>query len=655
MRQIVIGIVIQGKDEAGPALRKAGEGAKGFNNETERGGKKADEAEKKTGGFAKTLRTLNSAVMLAEKAWRLLNATVGAAIVKSIESRSAFDANGRALSDLQRSTGSLQRSVGDVLVPILASFGKAFQPLIDGVRGWMDANRELVASELAGWLAKIGKLLTGVIAFAVINTARAFAGLYEVFLALKLVGDRVFEGVLQGLSQFMAEAGPVVDILMPGMSAAFRDAQRAIDDNAAAFGRAGDAAQRSILETDAKLTALEGSVRKVEAALDQALDKGAGGASARAAQAISRLTGTTDFYTQSLIQSKLQSIEFSNSQEEIARTISGLAASITKTEEEARALEPSLHKAFGQMRADNMLSDFGKLERGIHHTFEKNAEDIKNFDQKLHTMSGLDVLLKTLKLVSKGTLTAKEGFGVLADYVKENADGIASTLSGNLMGAFEQIAEGTKTAAQAFADMGTAILKMIGETLLQMLISWGIEQGIMEAKKALGLTTEAELAAAKVAGAATGTAATTASATTEIAANSAVAQSGALAANAGIPFVGIALGIAAAAMIAGIIAGLVTSFADGGWVGGGTPGRDSVPALLMPGEYVETRAEARAMRGPGGLLTGGAPASPPARSSGGGGGGTTVYQMALPMSAAEIERFHRDTVLPAQSRVRRRV
>ncbi len=50
---------------------------------------------------------------------------------------------------------------------------------------------------------------------------------------------------------------------------------------------------------------------------------------------------------------------------------------------------------------------------------------------------------------------------------------------------------------------------------------------------------------------------------------------------------------------AGVIG--VAGFASGGGVTGGTPGKDSVPAMLMPGEWVMTRNEVAAMGGFGGM------------------------------------------------------
>jgi hypothetical protein len=83
------------------------------------------------------------------------------------------------------------------------------------------------------------------------------------------------------------------------------------------------------------------------------------------------------------------------------------------------------------------------------------------------------------------------------------------------------------------------------------------------------------------------------SATTVINAAAAKAIAEALAGTAGIPFVGLALGAAAAAVVSGLIKAQLNEFATGGMVTGGTPGRDSVPAVLMPGERVLTRSQAR--------------------------------------------------------------
>jgi len=48
---------------------------------------------------------------------------------------------------------------------------------------------------------------------------------------------------------------------------------------------------------------------------------------------------------------------------------------------------------------------------------------------------------------------------------------------------------------------------------------------------------------------------------------------------------------------------VIPGFSSGGWVTGGVPGRDSVPAMLTPGEYVLNTSQARSFASGGGAAT----------------------------------------------------
>lgn len=240
------------------------------------------------------------------------------------------------------------------------------------------------------------------------------------------------------------------------------------------------------------------------------------------------------------------------------------------------------------------------------------------------------------------------------DETRATAESVGGTIVSSLSSAFQSLASGSQTAGEAFGSMFAGFGVMIAEYVASLGAAWVVEQGIMLAKQALGIETAAVVTGAAVAGKATESAVAVSTATTEIAAASAAGQAEAIAAHAGIPFAGIAIGLGVAAAIAALIGGLATNFATGGWVTGGVPGRDSVPAMLMPGEYVESVDEARSRRG-------GGPGLGPRGSSGssGGGGGTTVinnnFGTLYPLSRAELERFHRDNVIPAQTRLGSRV
>jgi hypothetical protein len=113
---------------------------------------------------------------------------------------------------------------------------------------------------------------------------------------------------------------------------------------------------------------------------------------------------------------------------------------------------------------------------------------------------------------------------------------------------------------------------------------------------------------------------------------------------AGIPIIGPILGAAAASVALGIVRGYVgqlPAYATGGEVRGGVPGRDSVMAMLTPGERVLTVQENREMKRGGGQ-------SQPVNQS------TNVsISMAMPMQRADIDRYIRDTITPSVKRLRR--
>jgi hypothetical protein len=95
---------------------------------------------------------------------------------------------------------------------------------------------------------------------------------------------------------------------------------------------------------------------------------------------------------------------------------------------------------------------------------------------------------------------------------------------------------------------------------------------------------------------------------------------------------------AAAAAMFGLIRGFIAmgmeGMAEGGLVRGGVSGKDSVPKMLMPGEFVLTKEQTDSLRAGGG----------------GGLGSQTVnieLNSTMPQSRAEIKRFVRQNVVPA--------
>lgn len=151
-------------------------------------------------------------------------------------------------------------------------------------------------------------------------------------------------------------------------------------------------------------------------------------------------------------------------------------------------------------------------------------------------------------------------------------------------------------------------------------------------------------------------------ATTAVTANATSAAAGAASAVAGIPIVGPVLAVAAMATIFAVVRGLLTNLAEGGLITGGTPGRDSVPAMLMPGELVLPVPVVRSIAKTMGMSSGGQVA--PLHLQGGGvvspaaqvspvAPVTIQFQSLIPPDRTEFARIQRDVVLPTTRQLRR--
>jgi hypothetical protein len=225
-------------------------------------------------------------------------------------------------------------------------------------------------------------------------------------------------------------------------------------------------------------------------------------------------------------------------------------------------------------------------------------------------------------------------------YSERAAGGIVNTFSSM----YDDMTQGGMTWQEAAAKQTKLIARMAVEEAARFAIAEGIKQA------AIILTGETQVASATlgttavVTGAAAGTTATVVAADTKIAADTATMVAGATAAYSGIPFVGIGLAAAAIASFIAIIAAF-KKFATGGEVTGGTPGRDSVPALLTPGEYVLSVPAVQQMRKMLSMPDTGGPryaqGGPVSGRSRGSGSHTTIVlrnEVVIPAEKATIKR-----------------
>lgn len=213
---------------------------------------------------------------------------------------------------------------------------------------------------------------------------------------------------------------------------------------------------------------------------------------------------------------------------------------------------------------------------------------------------------------------------------QRTVQGFVSNGLGSLYSEMRGVFAGTQDLGSAMQNLGGSVV----ESLAQIGIGITAQKASMALLKALGVTAAAaDLGVAKT------------TAASQINASAATAAAAAFAAYAGIPVVGPALGAAAAAAAYAQTAAWAgaLAFARGGEVPG-FGSRDSVPAMLTPGEYVLPRSVVQDIRS----------GSPPGPVSGGGGSGGNVT-IVLPKSTIPATEAQMEEQLRGAARVLERM
>lgn len=242
----------------------------------------------------------------------------------------------------------------------------------------------------------------------------------------------------------------------------------------------------------------------------------------------------------------------------------------------------------------------------------------------------LDLEINEHKRHSAETKTLQDAQRKEIEQTRQTVQGFVSNGLGSLYSEMRGVFAGTQDLGTAMKNLGGSVL----ESLAQIGIGIAAQKASMALLQALGTTAAAaDLGVAKT------------TAASQINASAATAAAAAFAAYAGIPVVGPALGAAAAAAAYAQTLGWVgaLAFARGGEVPG-FGSRDSVPAMLTPGEYVLPRSVVQDIRS----------GSPPGPVSGGGGSGGNVT-IVLPKSTIPATEAQMEEQLRGAARVLERM
>lgn len=587
---------------------------------------------------------------------------LGRAFVDSVQQGVAFQSEFAPLRvGFEESASRMKTAfagISSVALPAVIGFQKAIGDALTELSGFIDQNRELVATDIAGWAADGARFVVGAFGTAVSLASKSINGLrmayHEVASFVSFVqGDSkaqdMHEGAAAKALSDMNKIDATIDSLTKKADSYIGKAVKVAGEMAKATVSPVDPEMeaRRTAEFDHQLALRLGIIQRngnTEQAIEQALvlqhevfeEKKRSTTRDRARQEQMQLIALG----QLIHTLEMRRVAEAEQRSALLKQLSdGVAA--TELENLQRVAEQEgRDQDHRNMLRDREVADFqdkiGRMESGF-----GKAQAEMTLASKLQSERRLALeqgnIERAQKLDEEAIQARKAAYVETFDTVKS----IASTVVASVKSFVKAGLDGTKDMGQVAIGIVSSIGEAIIDKLLAMFVSFISEQ-IAEL-----LTKSALQASVGVAAAAS-----------NIAAEAAVAGASAVAATAAIPIVGPALAPAAGAAayaeamsFQGFLA--AAAMADGGLVIGGAIGRDSVPAMLMPGEYVVTAAQVRQN-----VAAGRAPDdSGPARRGGGGGGAglavTVVQHNTVPMSQAELDRRIADAIIPSIQRIAR--
>lgn len=535
----------------------------------------------------------NQALSLTRKTLRILELGIQATIGKSLELRSGFDLGKRALFDFGKDVEKLQAELGNILVPLLVAFAEAFGPIITATTMWLKNNRELISTGLADWIVGIGNFLNTVLTPAIKYLTVVWNYWATIVRIVQLIATKFFEKISEAVGFVI---GKVRLLAQWFQDLPFADKFGEAAEEVAEFAK-------GLVESVDVSSYLPAAVREIWAEVKQGVDDTVSAWASMDAASAAITTGLLAFKK----NTKEAGSATVSTNKELLHTLSILRSIQTVAERE------------------KMLTDL------VLDLKEKNLTRVAEVEQKFwdqhNALFDQGVEAEAYRIGElTDTFAQAEAYKTLAAKVESEARLARAERD------FEREKQLKQQAVQLDRQRVQS-LKATADKMTDFFFALGAAaaKGGDEAAEAIkGIFTSLLLEMAKVA-----------------ASKIFFAILSLISGGVG-GFLGDALGFLFGGADGGLVkaanGGLVQTFAGGGPVYGGTPGQDSVPALLMPGEYVipanQVRENVRSGRAP----------DDSGRAGGGGGSVTVNVNAGFAPSRSQIQDVTNRAIAPSVRR-----
>ena len=504
-REVEFGIRVKVADDGSVTFEEIGEAAEDMGEDIEDG---ADKGESALSAMSLAVTGLNSLLELSQQVWSTVSDAISGATSAALEQRSETDKQRKDWEKLFGTMDRIQVLLGDILIPIILGVADAFEDTTGALELYIGQNKELIGTKTIEFLVTTGKILTSVVATSLLLTAQAWFGWKEIIIATEVIVNQFFKLILDGSSeailamQFLAEAVGADDLV--NSLAVLRGEVKLLGNE---FELSGDKALGELAKEAAALKAFEKTINDVQDAIIAGIDTAAVNAFKRLREEVKKVNPDLEK------QKKLL--------EEIARLMRveyGIAfdAMLKELDKFADGLDDIAD------RSENLGKLQIALAKQASDAFKETANDIKSFMMEAGSAI-VDVFGSAFSEI--GRLQNE----VVIDIVR-NEEGLLEEQE-------RIVDQHVTTTADAVGNLFEGLAKKAGEAALDFAIAKGVEMAATE----LAAIFSVKAAAAK-------------------------GGSEAIAAHAGIPFVGIGIGLAAAAIVTAAILASLGTFQLGGVV-----------------------------------------------------------------------------------------
>jgi hypothetical protein len=216
----------------------------------------------------------NQGLELMKKGAELARAAYDVLIRSALEARDSTDPGRAALERFATSALSLQRAVGDALMPVLVGIANVVRPIVEQVTAWVRQNRELIAVRVGEWIVTTATTITDTLIPAIKIVAMAWYGVQIAIAGIEAAGASMFAALLSGVSSILTSATRLASALgQDELATSLANASKFARGLGGEFDRSSDLAAAAVLEIERRMKDFGDTTDKVGARIKEVIGK----------------------------------------------------------------------------------------------------------------------------------------------------------------------------------------------------------------------------------------------------------------------------------------------------------------------------------------------------------------------------------------------